>query len=390
MSSALFSAVDLRGVSLKNRVVVSPMHQYAAVDGHPTTWHLINSGKFAVGGAGLVMMEATKVERRGCVTVGDLGLWDDTFVADFVPIVEAIHAQGAKAGIQLGHCGRKGHMSRPWEGGRYLQSNPGVVDWDDWELVAPSAIPAAKSAPVPRALAISEIADLIERWGDAARRAHAAGFDVVEIHGGHGYLVHQFLSERANARTDAYGGAIEQRMRFAIEVAACVRAQWPDEKPLFVRLSCEDDGGWGIAESVHLARRLRAVGVDLIDCSSGGMAIAPGAEAARAVKYGYQVPYAEQIRAEAGIMTMAVGNIVHAEQAEKIVASGQADLVAIGREMLLNPNWPIDAAHKLGIDPEFANAPPAIGYWLGKRAKSRFEGVPSTWAGPRMQPAVDL
>lgn len=380
--SILFSPIDLRDVSLKNRVVVSPMHQYAALNGHATTWHLVNSGKFAIGGAGLVMMEATKVERRGTVTVGDLGLWDDAFVDGLKPIVDTIHANGARAGIQLGHCGRKGRMTRPWEGGKYFDANPGIADWDEWELVAPSAIAASRSAPVPRPLTLAEIALVVERWGAAARRANAAGFDVLEIHAGHGYLVHQFLSERANTRTDRYGGPIRQRMRFAIEVAEAVRAQWPARKPLFVRLSCEDDGGWGPLESVQLAQELRSVGVDVIDCSSGGMAIKHGAEAERAVRYGYQVPYAQQIRAQADIMTMAVGNIVHAEQAEIILRSGQADLVALGREMLLNPNWPLDAAHKLGIDPTYSMAPPAIGYWLGKRAQSRFEGTPSTWSGP--------
>jgi len=375
----LFSPLDLRGIRLKNRIVVSPMHQYAAVNGFPTNWHLINSGKFAVGGAGLVMVESTKVERRGAGTVGDLGIWSDDHATALRPLVDVIRSSGAKAGIQIGHSGRKARMARPWEGGRPLAENPGVSDWQDWELVSPSAIGSSKSAPVPRALSLSEIAPLVDKWGAAAARADRAGFDVLEIHAAHGYLIHQFLSERSNARTDVYGGSIENRMRFAAEVAESVRANWPDDKPLFMRLSCVDDGGWEIEDSVRLARVLKERGVDVIDCSSGGMASVAGAEAKRATKYGYQVPYAERIRADANIATMAVGHIVHADQAEDILKAGRADLVAIGREMLHNPNWPLDAAHKLGVDSDFSLAPPAIGYWLGKRATSQFEGTLSTW-----------
>lgn len=375
----LFSPFDLRGVRLKNRIVVAPMHQYAAVNGFPTNWHLVNSGKFAVGGAGLVMVESTKVERRGAGTVGDLGIWSDDHATALRPLADVIRSNGAKAGIQIGHSGRKARMTPPWEGGRPLAGNPGVNDWQDWELVGPSAIGSSKSAPVPRALLLSEITSLIDKWGAAAARAHRAGFDVLEIHAAHGYLIHQFLSERSNARTDNYGGSIENRMRFAAEIAESVRANWPDDKPLFMRLSCIDDGGWEIEDSVRLARVVKELGVDVIDCSSGGMATVAGAEAERATRYGYQVPYAEQIRAEAAIATIAVGHIVHADQSEGILKAGQADLIGIGREMLHNPNWPLDAAHKLGVDPDFSLAPPAIGYWLGKRATSKFEGTPSTW-----------
>jgi 2,4-dienoyl-CoA reductase-like NADH-dependent reductase (Old Yellow Enzyme family) len=377
----LFSPLALRSVRLKNRVVVAPMHQYSGVGGFATDWHLMNAGKFAAGGAGLVMMESTKVERRGCGTVGDLGLWKDEFIAPLRRVADFIKSYGAAAGIQLGHSGRKARAQRPWEGYQPLLANPGIAqdDWESWELVAPSALPPSDDAPVPRALGIAEIADLVQAWGAAARRADDAGFDVLEIHAAHGYLIHQFLSPQANRRNDQYGGSEEGRMRFAVEVAECVRANWPAHKPLFMRFSVEDDAGWGPEQSVALARLVKAKGVDVIDCSSGGMAQRSPLEASRALSYGYQVPYAEQIRREADIKTMAVGLIIHADQAEAILQKGQADLIALARELLYNPNWPMDAAQKLGIDPAFASVPSQYAYWLAKRARSGFAGKPSTW-----------
>jgi 2,4-dienoyl-CoA reductase-like NADH-dependent reductase (Old Yellow Enzyme family) len=223
------------------------------------------------------------------------------------------------------------------------------------------------------------VRDLAVKWGEAAARAERAGFDVLEIHAAHGYLIHQFLSPASNKRTDAYGGSETNRMRFAVEVAECVRAAWPADKPLFMRLSCEDDAGWDPDQSVRLARLLKAEGVDVIDCSSGGTLAGSPMESARAQKYGYQVPYAEKIRREAGVLTMAVGHIVHADQAEAILREGRADLCALAREIMYNPNWPMDAAQKLGADPDFKLVPPPYSYWLGKRAKSAFEGTPSTW-----------
>ena len=240
-------------------------------------------------------------------------------------------------------------------------------------------MPHSEKSPTPRALSHNEVRDLAVKWGEAAARADRAGFDVLEIHAAHGYLIHQFLSPASNLRTDAYGGSETNRMRFAVEVAECVRAAWPAEKPLFMRLSCEDDAGWGPEESVRLSRLLEAKGVDVIDCSSGGMTAGSPMESARAKKYGYQVPYAEKIRREAGVMTMAVGHIVHADQAEAILQEGRADLCALAREIMYNPNWPMDAAQKLGADPDFKLVPPPYAYWLGKRAKSAFEGKPSTW-----------
>lgn len=378
----LFTPIELRSVTLKNRVVVAPMHQYSAEQGFVTDWHLMNAGKYAAGGAGLVIMESTKVARNGCGTVGDTGLWDDKFIEGMARCAAFIKKNGSVAGIQLGHSGRKARLQRPWEGAQPLKGDePEVYDWEGWELVAPSAVPHSDRAPTPRALSHNEVRDMVGKWGEAAVRADKAGFDVLEIHGAHGYLVHQFLSPVANQRTDAYGGSETNRMRFAVEVAEHVRSLWPSHKPLFMRLSCEDDAGWGPDESVRLSRLLKEKGVDVIDCSSGGTLERSPMDSVRSKKYGYQVPYAEKIRKEAGIMTMAVGHIIHAEQAEAILTEGRADLIALAREIMYNPNWPLDAAQKLGADPEFMLVPPPLRYWLAKRAKSGFEGKPSTWGG---------
>ena len=377
----LFTPLAIRSVTLKNRVVVAPMHQYSALAGHATDWHLVNAGRYAQGGAGLVIMESTKVARNGCGTVGDLGLWEDKFIPALARCSHFIKAHGAVAGIQLGHSGRKARLSRPWEGGKPLTgSEPEIYDWDGWELVAPSAVPHTETSPTPRALSVPEVRDLVAKWGEAALRAAQAGFDLLEIHGAHGYLVHQFLSPVSNLRNDHYGGSELNRMRFALEVAECVRAAWPGDKPLFMRLSCEDDAGWGLSESIKLARRLKGIGVDVIDCSSGGTLGHSPMDGARAKKYGYQVPYAEKIRREADIMTMAVGHIVHADQAEAILRHARADLIALAREIMHNPSWPMDAAQKLGADPGFRLVPPPYAYWLAKRANSGFEGTPSTWS----------
>jgi 2,4-dienoyl-CoA reductase-like NADH-dependent reductase (Old Yellow Enzyme family) len=373
----LFSPLRIRDLTLKNRVVVSPMHQYSGVKGFPTDWHVMNAGRFAAGGAGLFIVESTKVERRGCGTVGDLGLWDDAFVPHLRRIVDLVHACGAAIGIQLGHSGRKARIARPWEGGKPLARRPEIEDWDAWELVAPSALPADAGSPVPRALGKDEIRQVAEAWGKATARAHAAGFDIVEIHGAHGFLIHEFLSPQANQRSDEYGGSLENRMRFAIEVAECARAHWPQGKPLFMRLSVDDGAGWDPESSVALARVLKAKGVDVIDCSGGG--ILPGAVPGAPVGYGYQVPYAEKLKRETGIMTMAVGLIVHAGQAERILERGQADLIALAREMLYNPNWAMDAAQKLGLDPNFASVPPPMAYWLERRRATAKGVVPSTY-----------
>ena len=374
--SLLFSPYVIRSVHLKNRVVVAPMHQYSGQMGYPTDWHLMSVGRYAAGGAGLVFVESTKVERRGCGTIGDLGLWHDDFIPHFRRLADFIRLHGAVPGLQLGHSGRKARRFRPWEGGGPLLPTGEVEDWDEWELVSASAI-SDRDEPCPRALSLDEIADVVRRWGDAAARADAAGFDVLEIHGAHGYLIHQFLSPHANHRTDAYGGSEANRMRFATEVVEAVRGNWPERKPLFLRLSVEDDAGWGPDQSVALARQVKGLGVDVVDCSSGGMRGAPVVSAGP-VGYGYQVPYAERLRRDAGIATMAVGLIVHADQAESILREGQADLVALAREVMHNPNWPLDAAMKLGVEAPFALMPSPYAYWLEKRDGQVSNLTPST------------
>jgi len=378
----LFTPLTIAGVTLKNRIVIAPMHQYSAEQGFATDWHVMNAGRYAAGGAGLVIVESTKVARNGCGTVGDTALWDDKFIPAMTRVADFIKQHGAVAGIQLGHSGRKARLTRPWEGGKPLKSNePEIYDWEGWELVAPSAVPHTEESPTPRAMTNAEVKQMARNWAAAATRADACGFEMLEIHAAHGYLIHQFLSPVSNIRNDEYGGSEENRMRFAVEVAEAVRAVWPSHKPLFMRLSCVDDAGWDIDQSVRLSARLKQSGIDVIDCSSGGTLKFSPMDGERSQRYGYQVPYAEQIRREAGIMTMAVGHIVHADQAEDILQQGQADLIALAREVMYNPNWPMDAARKLGVDDKFAMMPPPYSYWLSKRAASRFEGRPSTY-GP--------
>jgi 2,4-dienoyl-CoA reductase-like NADH-dependent reductase (Old Yellow Enzyme family) len=376
MKSALFGPHEIRQVRLRNRIVASPMLTYSANGGHVNDWHVVHLGKVAAGGSGLVFMESTKVDPHGCSTARDAGIWKDEFVPALARITAVIRSHGAVPGIQLSHSGRKARRSLPWEGRAPMDSCPGVDHGETWELVAPSAIPHTPKYAVPREMSEADIDRLVEAWGQAARRADEAGFDVVEIHGAHGYLIHQFLSAQANHRTDRYGGSLENRMRFAVEVVRRVRLSWPASKPLFFRVSAVDECGWRIEDSIVLARTLQQHGVDVIDCSSGGMGEQSTTETA--LSYGYQVDYAQQIRARAGIPTMAVGLIVHADQAEAILRSGRADLIALGRELLHNPNWPLDAAQKLGIDAPFAHIAPSYGYWLEKRARNR--GItPSTW-----------
>ncbi|HEY0337457.1 MAG TPA: NADH:flavin oxidoreductase/NADH oxidase [Burkholderiales bacterium] len=377
MQGMLFSPLQIRDIALRNRIVVSPMLTYSAERGHVNDWHLAHLAQFAAGGAGLVFMESTKVDPAGCSTPRDTGLWKDDFVEPLKRITELIKRNGAVPGIQLGHSGRKARRSVPWEGRVPMAHCPGVDRGEEWELVGPSAIAHDQKYAVPREMTRKDIVEVAEAWGAAARRANDAGFEVVEIHGAHGYLIHQFLSAIANQRQDEYGGALKNRMRLAVEVARQVRKYWPQGKPLFFRVSAVDETGWTIEDSIALAKALKASGVDVIDCSSGGMSDrVPASEGAPT--YGYQVPYAREIRAGADIMTMAVGMIVHSDQADDIVSTGSADLVALGRELLHNPHWPIDAAQKLGIESPFSGIPNAYAYFLEKRSKSNF-GMPSTF-----------
>lgn len=387
-ATVLFSPLELRGLRLKNRVVLSPMLTYSARNGHVTDWHLTHLAKFAVGGVGLVFVESTKVDPRGCTTPNDLGLWKDEFVAPMRRITSLLHSNGAAAGIQLGHSGRKARNSLPWEGRAPLAECPGVDHGEHWEIIGPSAIAHGPQASVPRAMTKADIQHQVEAWGLATQRARQAGFDVIEIHGAHGYLLHQFLSPTANQRSDEYGGSLEHRMRFVIEVVEEVRHHWPSDKPLFFRASAVDEEGWSLDDSVALAKVLKTKGIDVVDCSSGGMTSQSVVAHAAPQGYGYQVPYAEGIRREAEIMTMAVGLIIHSDQAEEILASGKADLVAIGRELLHNPHWVLDAAVKLGVPDSYAMVPEPYGYWLQKRAKAGFERHLSTRRDGIAEPAA--
>lgn len=368
----LFSPLTLRGVTLPNRVVVSPMQQYMAEDDAlPTGFHLQHYGRLGIGGAGLVFTEALAVTPEGRVTHHDLGIWSDEQAEALKTIVEAIAAHGAVPATQLIHAGRKGSVGRPWEGYNPLGEGEAARGDAPWQTLAASAIPANPGWHVPEALDEAGIARLVQAYADGARRAATAGFRALDIHAAHGYLIHSFLSPLANARDDRWGGDFEGRIRFLVDIAGAVRQAWPADLPLFVRLSCVDDqeGGWTLDDSAALSLRLKAIGVDVIDCSSGGLGERTTTKMIRRPE-GYQVPYAERIRAEADVPTMAVGLITTPDFAESVVRDGRADLVAIGREALMNPHWPLQAARTLGHDPSFAGWPPAWGWWLEKRARS--------------------
>ncbi|HVG23967.1 MAG TPA: NADH:flavin oxidoreductase/NADH oxidase [Thermoanaerobaculia bacterium] len=339
----LFEPLDLRSLTFANRIWVSPMCQYSSDDGMPNDWHFVHLGSRAIGGAGLVIVEASGVAPEGRITAWDSGIWSEAHADAFRPIVDFIHAHGSIAGIQIAHAGRKASTDLPWRGGRYLTEGPHA-----WAPVAPSAIAFRDGDPVPRALTTPEIDAVVEQFATSARHALRAGFKVVEIHAAHGYLLHEFLSPLTNTRDDDYGGSLENRMRLTLRVAERVRAVWPDELPLFVRVSASDwaEGGWDLAQSVELAKRLRALGVDLIDCSSGGAV--PHAKIE--LGPGYQVPFARAIRHEAGIATGAVGLITEARQAESIVSEGSADAVLLARELLRDPYAPLHWAKELGVD----------------------------------------
>lgn len=339
--SRLFEALTLRGVTLRNRIGVSPMCQYRATDGVPNDWHLVHLASRAVGGNGLVMVEATAVTPEGRISPGCLGLYNDQQAAAFAPIVRQLEANGAVPAIQIGHAGRKASTAIPWNGRGVVSPAEG-----GWPVVGPSPVPFVDGDPTPEELSIDGIADLVAAFRATAQRALHAGFRVLELHAAHGYLLHSFHSPLSNRRGDAYGGDLAGRIRFTREVAQAVREVWPDELPLAVRISASDwlDGGWTIEDSVTLASLLREDGVDLIDCSSGGTA--PRAEIP--VEPGYQVPFAERIRREAAIPTAAVGLITEPHQAEAIIAEGRADLVMLARESLRDPYWPRRAAEELG------------------------------------------
>ncbi len=340
--SQLFTPIRLRSLELPNRIVVSPMCQYSAVDGTATEWHTAHLGQLALSGAGLLCVEATAVEPIGRIGPGCLGLYDDACESALAAVVRTLRAVSTMPlAIQLAHAGRKGSSARPWEGGQQIGADAG-----GWEAVAPSAVPHLEHERPPRALAPADLAALTARFVEATRRANRLGFDALELHCAHGYLLHEFLTPLANFREDGWGGSLENRMRYPLEVFAAVRAAWPAQKPLGVRVSATDwvDGGWDLASTLEFARRLRALGIDWIDASSGGasprqkIVLGPG----------YQVSFAEAIRREVDLPVIAVGMITEAQQAEDIVASGKADMVALARGLLYDPRWPWHAAAALG------------------------------------------
>jgi 2,4-dienoyl-CoA reductase-like NADH-dependent reductase (Old Yellow Enzyme family) len=337
----LFDPLTIRELTFANRVFVSPMCQYSSDDGYANDWHFVHLGSRAVGGAGLVMTEATAVLPEGRISPQDLGIWDDGHIEMLGRIVSFIHEQGSIAGMQLAHAGRKASTRRPWEAPGAIPESEG--GWT--KVVAPSALPFADTYPMPQALTPDGIREVIDAFAAAARRACQAGFRVVEIHAAHGYLIHEFLSPLSNRRKDNYGGSFENRTRLCREVVAAVRSAWPKELPLFLRISATDwvEGGWNIDESVKLAGELKPMGVDLIDCSSGGNV--PHAKIP--VGPGYQTAFAERIRRQTGIMTGAVGMITSPEQAEHIIRTEQADAVIMAREFLRDPYWPLRAAREL-------------------------------------------
>jgi 2,4-dienoyl-CoA reductase-like NADH-dependent reductase (Old Yellow Enzyme family) len=367
----LFQPITLRGVTARNRIVLAPLCQYSAKDGVANDWHLVHLGKFAIGGMGIVMTEAAAVEPRGRISHGDIGVWTDAQADALKPITTFLAKNGAVPAIQLAHAGRKASMQRPWHGSGPLNEADAARGDTAWSVVGPSTQPVGLDWLTPSELSELEIHDIVQNFAAAAGRASAAGFDVAEIHGAHGYLISTFLSPSTNTRTDGYGGDLAGRMRFALEVTEAVRSVWPDDKPLFFRLSSVDgaEDGWSLDDSIALARELKARGIDVIDCSSGGLT----GSSTIANTYrgpGFQVPYAARIRRDADIKTMAVGLIMEAKLAEDILQAGDADLIAIGREAMYDPYWAHHAAQTLGSDSEFTAWPEQAGWWLDKRAKS--------------------
>lgn len=364
----LFTPLQLRSVTLKNRIVISPMCQYSAEEGVANDWHFAHLARYAIGGAGLVFTEASAVERNGRITHGDLGLWNDAQVAPLKRITDFLKSQGAVPAMQLAHAGRKSSMQRPWHGNGPIDDSDRARGEDVWPVVAPSAIPMDQGWLTPHQLSLDEIRALQEHWRKATLRTIAAGFDVLELHGAHGYLGHEFLSPLSNKRSDQYGGSLANRMRFVLELAEILRATWPQDKPLFTRVSSVDgvEGGRTLDDTVVLAKELKARGVDVLDCSSGGLL---GSATAARIKRGpgFQVPFAERVKKETGMATMAVGLILDPHHAEEILQSGQADLIAIGRQALYNPSWPLHAEVALGAQGEYESWPVQYGWWLDKR-----------------------
>jgi len=364
----LFTPITVRGVSVRNRVMLSPMNQHRARDGYADDGLLVHLGKFALGGFGIIMTEATAIEPRGRVAPGDLGIWSDDHIAGLRRVCNYVKDAGGTPGVQLAHSGRKGASQRPWHGFGPLNEEDARRGEPPWPLVSPTREALGAGHVVPDQLSLEGIEDVLRSYADAAARADAAGFDVIEVHAGHGYLIASFLSPVINTRNDEYGGDFAGRIRFALRVADAVRSRWPEHKPLMFRISSVDGHpeGWKIEHSIMLARELKAHGVDIIDCSSGGLRQSTALENAKRYP-GYQVEYAAQIRRGADIATAAVGLILDGRQAEEILANGNADFIALGRQALYDPYWAHHAAQDFGIDPDFALWDVSAGWWLAKR-----------------------
>ena len=370
----MFSPLSLGEVRVRNRVVISPMQEYAAqTDGVATDFHLVHLGRFAMGGAGLVFTEALAVEPEGRLTYSDLGIWDDAQVGPLKRIAQFLREQGAAAGAQLLHAGRKASVQRPWHG--YLplgEADVSARGERPWETIGPTALPALPDWPVPREMTVGDIMRVVEAHAEGARRCREAGFDVLNVHGAHGYLIHSFLSPLSNHREDGYGGDRAGRMRLALEIAEAVRGEWPASRPLFFRLSCVDDldDGWTLDDTLVLSAALAGRGVDVIDCSSRGLA-RRGTPVVVPREPGFQVPYARAVKREVPVMTCAVGLLMDFDHANQVIANGDADLVAIGREALRNPNWAGQASVALrGGSAYESDWPPRWGWWLVRREQS--------------------
>ena len=365
----LFSELQLRSLLLRNRIVVSPMCQYMAIDGHVQDWHFGHHARFAYGGPALSFVEATGVTPEGRITHGCTGIWDDRHIDGLKKIVDLYKSQQVAVGIQIGHAGRRASAVRPWDGAHPIPE--GDIDEPPWERMAPSAIPEEEGHPLPRGMTQNEILQTDEAFTAATKRALTAGFDTVEIHGAHGYLIHSFFSPISNRRNDQYGGDLKSRLTFPLMIAEAVRSVWPDEKPLFFRVSAVDNvpGGVTIEDTVELSKALKARGIDVIDCSSGGM-LGPATLSKAKNAQGYQVPYADQVRKKTGIKTMAVGLIIEPEHAEKILNENKADLIALAREMISNPNWAYNAALKLDHGAPHDVLPPSYAFYLERRDQS--------------------
>lgn len=370
--SLLFTPITLRGVTARNRVVVSPMCQYASDAGAATDWHLVHLGQFALGGAGIVFCEETAVESRGRKSYHCAGLYDNAQIAGYVRVNDFLRAHGALPAMQLGHGGRKGSGCSPWEGYRSLTEDDAKRGYAPWQTVSASAVPAAENAPVPHALDRDEIRGVVTAWREATLRSLDAGYDIVEVHAAHGYLLHQFLSPLANRRTDAYGGDLEGRMRLVLEIIETVREAWPADRPVFLRVSAVDGaaGSWSLDDTVVLAREAKARGIDVVTTSSGGIG-GPGTATPVPRVPGYHVPFSERVRRETGVATLAVGLITEARHAESILREGQADLIGLARELLWNPHWPVHAARELGVPDYLDLLPLSYAWWLRRREDIR-------------------